>query len=136
MDIAEIAQDRARIEQGAWIDEIPEMGELRLRVRGTENADYKRMLQKLTAAIPRNKRQGGRIDPVELDKVLGSCAHATLLLDWDGVIVNEERKPYDKELAFRLCTEPRYRRFMQAVLWAASEVDNTNAEAEAEAAGN
>lgn len=136
MDIADIAVDTDKIEQGAWVDEIPEMGELRLKVRGTNNADYQRMMQKLVGAIPRAKRQGGRIDPIEIEKVAAVCMHATVLLDWDGLRVGGQPAPYSKELAHTLLTDPKYRRFRNAVAWAAGEIDGTNAEAEAEDAGN
>ncbi|WP_062220484.1 hypothetical protein [Aureimonas sp. D3] len=136
MDIEAIASDRAAIEQGAWVDGIPEMGELRLKVRGQTNPDFQRMMQRLTAAVPRSKRDGGRIDPVEMDRIIGTTLHATVLLDWEGVKVGGEMRPYDRALAFRLCTEPRYLRFRQAVAWAAGEVDDLNAEAEKADAGN
>jgi len=136
MDINAIRSDRKAIEEGTWIEGIPEMGELRLKVRGMTNPDYQRMLQRLIAAVPRSKREGGRVDPVEMERIIGSTLHATVLLDWDGVKVGHEAKPYDSKLAFQLCTDPEYVRFMKAVAWAASEVDDRNAEAEKADAGN
>ncbi len=136
MELSEIAVDAGKIEEGVWVDNIPEMGELRLLFRGTSNADYQRMMQRLLAAVPRAKKTGGRIDPVEIDKIAASCLHATVLLDWDGLKLKGEPLPYSKELAFKLCTEPQYQRFRHAVAWAAGEVDGTNAEAEKEDAGN
>ena len=136
MELNDIVRDTAKIDQGAWIGEIPEMGELRLKVRGTSNSDFQRMMQKLVAAVPRAKKQGGRVDPIEMDRIMGSCAHATLLLDWEGVKVNGELRPYDRELAFKLCTDPAYQKFVKAVTWAAGEVDELTAENEKADAGN
>lgn len=136
MDINSLRSDRKAIEEGAWIGGIPEMGELRLLVRGQTNPDFQRMIARLSAAVPRNKRDGGRIDPVELDRIIGSAYHATVLLDWDGVKMDGEPAPYSKELAFRLCTDPEFFRFRQAVGWAASEVDDLKAETEKADAGN
>ena len=136
MDINDIKVDSERVEQGDWIGNIPEMGDLRLKVRGISNADYQRMMQRQIGAIPRNKKAGGRIDPVEMERVGAVCLFATVLLDWDGVKQNGVAVPYDKDLARKLCTEPDFRRFRNAVAWAAGEIDGSNAEAEAEAEGN
>lgn len=136
MELNSITRDLAAIEQGAWVDEIPEMGELRLKVRGLGNADHQRMMGKLTTAVPRAKKLNGRVDPVEMDRVIATCAHATLLLDWDGVTLNGEPVPYDKELAFRICMDPAKLDFVKAILWAAQEVAEMKADAEKADAGN
>lgn len=123
MKLSDLKVDPDRIEQGAWIDNIPEMGELRLKVRGINNSDYRRMQSKLLAAVPRQKRLGGFMDPEEQDRVISMCLHATVLLDWDGIQAEDGTPiPYSKELAKDLMTMPEFQRIRTAVLYAANQV--------------
>lgn len=122
MKLSDIEVDPVRIEQGEWVSDIPEMGELRLRVRGIGNADWRRIQSKLQDAVPRQHRVGNRIDPVEQDRIVNICLQGACLLDWDGVEGDGEPLPYSKEMAAELLTNPKYRRFRDAVLWAATVV--------------
>ena len=56
MKLSEIKVDATAVESGEWIGDIPEMGNLRLLVRGLNNSDYKLMSSKLYAATPRADR--------------------------------------------------------------------------------
>ena len=35
--------------------------------------------------VPRAKRQGGRVDPEEQDKITNQCLVATILLGWENL---------------------------------------------------
>src|SRR5690348_17012614 len=91
MRLSDIKRDSAAIEQGAWIGSkhgtpIPGMGDLQLRVRGADNSDWRRLQAKLVSAIPRAKRSSdGRVDPDEMDRIIGSCLVNCCLLDWEGI---------------------------------------------------
>jgi hypothetical protein len=137
MKMSELAVDADRQENGAWVDDIPEVQGLRLKVRGSNNADWRRLQAKLMDAVPRKKKLGGRIDPDEQDRILSSCLLSTCLLDWDGLEDDDGKPlPYSKTMAQKLLTEPEYRRFRDSVLWAASIVaENLTVEQE-EIAGN
>jgi len=106
----------------AWVDTIPGMGTLRLKVRGSDNVDWRRIQSKMVAAVPQNKRING-IDPDEIDRITGVCLQSACLLDWDGV-EDADGKPlaYSKEQAAELLTNPAFREFRDAVLWAANVV--------------
>jgi hypothetical protein len=135
--LGEIAIDADRAEQGAWVDDIPEVEGLRLKVRGTNNADWRRLQARLLDAVPRKKRLGGRLDPDEQDRIMSSCLLNACLLDWDG-LEDDDGKPiaYSKEWAQKLLNEPEYRRFRDSVVWAASVVaERLDSEAK-ETAGN
>ncbi len=123
MKMSELAIDSARLETGAWVDDIPEMEGLRLRVRGSNNADWRRLQTKLIEAVPRKQRLGGRLDPDTQDRITSSLVLNTCLLDWEGLEGDDGQPvPYDKKMAEKLITDPQYRRFREAVVWAASVV--------------
>ncbi|APX83978.1 hypothetical protein BV511_04135 [Methylorubrum extorquens] len=137
MKLSSLKVDAAAIEDGEWIGNIPEMGDLEVRVRGLNNAKYRRLQTTLIDAVPRAKRQGGRLDPDEQDRITASCLNATVLLDWRGLEGEDGQPvPYSKDLATDLLTKPEFRRFREAVIWAASQVGEERAAADEDDAGN
>lgn len=122
MELNDIAINVEKVENGGWVGDIPNMGDLRLKVRGLNNTAYRRLQERLIAAVPRAKRQGGRIDPKELERITAQCLLDTVLLDWDGVKINGQPAPYAKDLARELLTEPKWAAFRDAVAYAAAVV--------------
>lgn len=137
MKLSDMKIDNNRLEQGAWVGDIPEMGDLRLKVRGFGNADFRRLQQRLFDAEPRQFKIGGRLDPERQDAILSACMLSTILIDWDGV-TGDDGQPvaYSRDLAKTLLTEPEYRRFREAVSWAAGTVAETSDVDQADASGN
>lgn len=115
--------DIEKLEQGAWVDNIPEMGQLRLKTRGSNNRDWRRLQTKLIASIPRQKRIT-TLDPDEQDRITAILLRDTALLDWDGLETPDGKPlPYSKEQAFEYLTNPEYgRRFLMAAVFAADMV--------------
>ena len=136
MKLSSIEVDPDKIEQGQWIGNIPEDGDLELKVRGLQNADFRRLQGKLVEAVPRAKKVGGRLDPDEQDRVTNQCLAATVLLGWRGLEDDNGPIPFSKEKARELLMDPRYRRFREAVIWAASVVGEEQAAALEDDAGN
>lgn len=123
MKLSDIRIDVNRQEEGAWIDNIPEFEGLRLKVRGLNNISYRKLERKLMTSIPRAKRLGGTLDSEEQDKILATCLMQCCLMDWDGVLDdNDQPLPYSKDMAHKLLFEPEFRRFREAVTWAATMV--------------
>lgn len=133
MDLSELKSDAERSD---WVREIPDMGDLALHVRGIGNADYRKLMTKLVDAVPRSKKVQGRIEPTEMDRIQATCLNSTVLLGWDNLNSGGKAVPYDKETASKLLTDPKFRRFRDAVIWAATLVAETEEEADAEDAGN
>lgn len=134
MDLNELAVNVEAIEKGAWVGDIPGMGQLRLKVRGLGNSDYRTLQERLTAAVPRHKRSAGRIDPKEIERITAECLLQTVLLDWDGLERNGEPVPYSQDLARELLTNAKWQRFRDAVAWASGMVaDDDAAQLEADA---
>ncbi len=130
MKLNDMAVDPERQENGAWVDDIPEMEGLKLKVRGSNNADWRRLQSRLIEAVPRKKRIGGRLDPDEQDRIMSSCLLNCCLLDWEGLEDDDGKPlPYSKPMAQKLLYEAQYRRFRDGVVWAASIVaDNLGAD--------
>ncbi len=120
MELSEIDVDDAAFEQGEWVENIPSFGDVRLRVRGIGNADWRRLNAKLLRAIPQSKRVGGDLIPEEQDRLAIALLTETILLDWDGITDKGVPVVYSKEKAKELITQRR--RFRDAVAWAANTV--------------
>lgn len=123
MKLGEFKVDAAKVEHGAWVDNIPEMEGLRLLVRGANNVQWRKLQRRLMDAVPRKKRIGGRLDPDEEDRITSTCLHQACLEGWEG-LQNDDGTPlpYSKEVAHDLLFKPEFRRFRDGVLWAATVV--------------
>lgn len=125
MDISSVKRDSAAIEAGQWVGDIPGMGTLRLKVRGSGSAVYTATLSRLSRAVERAERnRDGSLKTEAATRVMGTAMHQAVLLDWDGLTDNGKPVPYDKELALTMLTSPDYRPFLDAVVFAASVVEN------------
>lgn len=110
-------------EKGDWVDDIPEMAGVRLKVRGSNNADWRKLEARLLATVPRKKRLGGRLDPDEQDRITSECLFACGLLDWEG-FENEDGSAlaYSKDVAREILFKPEYQRYRLGVMWACNVV--------------
>ena len=123
MKIGELKIDPAKQEQGAWVKDIPEMGEVQLLVRGLACSEFRKLQTQLIEQVPRSKRIKGKLDPDEQDRIMDVCLHRTILLGWKGFQNDDGSElPYSRELALTFLTDPAYRKIREAVLWAASSV--------------
>ena len=143
MRLDELKVDVAKQEDGDWVDNVPELEGVRLKVRGLNNKAYEKLQRQLIAAVPRGQRMrgpGGTMDPEVQDKITSRCLLNTILLDWDGITeqngVGEVPVPYSKEMAEKLLFERQYRRFRDAVIWAATIVGETDQEIKEDAVKN
>lgn len=137
MKISEGKVDGNKVENGAWVGDIPEMEGLRLKVRGQQNKDWRKLQTKLLNKVPRKKKLGGQLDQEEADRITRLLLLETSLLDWEGLEDdNGEPIPYTKEMAEKLLTDPDYARFHDAVEYASRRVGDQAAEDVKEAAGN
>lgn len=125
------------VEAGAWVGDIPDMGNLRLRTRGINNAGFRKLQQALIAAVPRQDRHKGRISPKTMDEINAKCLLNQALLGWEN-LENEDGAPipYSREQAATYLTDPAYRPFYDACIYAATVVGEDQAEGEEADAGN
>lgn len=130
MDISNLKRSTATVEAGDWVDGIPQMGELRLRVRGLNSAQYKAILARKQRAVPKDQRErDNSIKEDVLHGLRGEALHEAILLDWAGLTSNNEPVKYDPGLALSWLIDPEFEDFQFAVLYAAGVVgkDRTDA---------
>lgn len=134
MKLSERKIDPAKREDGAWVKDIPEWDELRLKVRGIGNKDWAKRSQALVQAVPRARRVNGLLRD-DADRINGILLLDHALIDWRGLEDDEGKpEPYSKDLAKKYLTQPEYEPFRDAVMWAASVVaERGTAEIEADA---
>lgn len=132
MEISSLKRDTSKVESGMWVENIPSMGTLRLKVRGMGSAPYVNALSELQRAVDHSGRNpDGSIIASRILVMTGEAAYRALLLDWDGLTDDGKPVPYDAALAKRWLTEAEYQTFRDAVFWAANVVDNQRATATA-----
>lgn len=108
---------------GVWQEDLPELGDLAVLVRGLNNKQYRMKFEAMVRALPPSKRKNGNVDPIERDRLIGICMLDHVLLDWknvegsDGVAI-----PYSKDQAKIFLTDPDYQKFRDGVFVAATRV--------------
>lgn len=116
------------IEAGEWVDNLPEMGDLELHVRGLGNSEYRAHYAKIVEALPRADKIDGRPTPEAAERVVVECIVETILLGWRGVEDDAGAPvPFSKDQARALLTDPDFRPFRDAVSLAASRVADSRA---------
>ena len=139
MKLSDAAIDIDRLENGAWVENLhelfPELAGLKVKVRGANNRDWRKLHSKLLDAVPRKKRMNGGLDPDEQDRVTNTLLLNVALIDWDGLDRDDGQPiPYNKDDAAKILNDPQYRKIRDGVLWAANVVaDQQAAEVEEDA---
>lgn len=137
MEISSIKKDSSAIAGGQWVNEIPGCGDLRLRVRGLTSPQVIALRSRLERQVPKDQRErDGSLTVTANLRVFAEVLHKGVLLEWDGLTDGGKPVAYDAVLAEEWLTNPDYRSFADAVTWAASVVDNGNAESTEKLAGN
>lgn len=137
MDITSIKRDSRAVAEGTWVSEIPNFGNLRLRVRGFTSPKAIELRARLNRQAPKSDRhRDGTLKHEANARIMAEVLHSAILLDWDGLTDSGEPTPYDTAKALQWLSDPDYRPFADAVAWAANTVDEGNAETTEELAGN
>jgi hypothetical protein len=109
--LGEIKNVTSKIEQGAWVKDLPNLPGVAVRVRGYGNSDYRRKLAKLRPQMLSD-------DPAEQEALDARLMAETILVDWDGI----DDTPYSPETAKTLLADPDLAAFRMGVNYAASVV--------------
>lgn len=141
MKITSLKVDSKRANEGAWVKDLPGMGDLRLRVRGWQYEPYQTEVAKESAKIGPSGRQENRADgpllrPV-FERITGLAMAAHLLLEWDG-LQNPDGSalPYTLDDAITFLTHPDFRPFNAFVTMACSEVERLDSNRVQASVGN
>lgn len=136
MELTDIKRNVTAIEGGAWINNIPEMDDLELKVRGKDNADWRRLEAEKYAAVSWAKRVNGRIPQDEMRRVNMELLLEACLLDWRNVTEHGSPVAFSREAAAQILNDPQCEGFADAIVWAASVVARTRATAAEDVAKN
>jgi hypothetical protein len=125
MRISDFKRDSKLAESGDWVDDLPGFDGVGLHVRGLRSEAYNIALAKLQRSVPQSGRLAdGNIKPALAYEIMGKALADAVLLDWRG-IEGADGKPlsYDADLAETWLTDPDFLHFNEAVMAAASIVD-------------
>ena len=130
MKLSAVKIDSARLETGAWVGDIPEMGDLRLQVRGLSNEDAVKLRGKLVDAVPKAQKMNGRVDPDIAEDITTRVLAETVLLGWDGLTDDDDVAiPFTAAKALEILSDPDMAMFKGAVLYAAGTLAEAKGEA-------
>lgn len=124
MDLDKLTVDVKAVEEGSWVDQIPELGDISFKVRGFGNALYRKMQTDLMRATPIAKR----MDQAEQERINTKLLIETVLLDWKNLTRDGAVVPYSKDTAAEILNDPAYQRFKDGVTWAAHVVAEMRAD--------
>lgn len=123
MDISTIKVNADAIENGAWVTDIPEMGDASFKVRGASSKAFGEYMAGRNKAIPRSQRDRfGNPLPEVARAMMTDGLIETLLIDWAGLTKDGKPLPYSKETARALLSDPAYAPLRAAVNWAIASV--------------
>ncbi len=137
MKLSDLKINSDAVEQGAWVNDIADMPDLRLKVRGFGNVDDRRIQDLEYQKLPRALKVRGNLSPAGQDAIMTKRLLGAILVDWDGLTGDDDKPiPYSKEMAEQLLSDKQYSPFRRAVLWAASIVESETKEGREEDAKN
>lgn len=137
MDIQSVKRNSAAAAEGRWMDDIPSMPGLRLRVRGLTSLAAVNCRRKKERQVEKKDRErGGGFKPEIEQRISREVLHEAVLLEWDGMTDGGTPLPYDFDIAGQFLLNPDFDAFAGAVTWAAAAVDQDDSEAGDDEAGN
>lgn len=110
------------IDEGAWIDDLPDAPGLRLRVIGLTSKDARKAQEQKQAQL-RQKNRGKPLTSDQLAQCTKEVLAEVVLKDWEGLTSDGKAVPYSKELAKQWIMSRNGERFTDLVLDAAQRLD-------------
>lgn len=136
MKLSSVAVDPKAIEDGEWVKDLPEMGDLELKVKGQNSSAWRAAQRKAFNALPRNLRnRPDGLSPKIQDQINTACLLACVI-DWKNVELDDGPKDFSKGLLEKLISDPVYQVFRDACLVATLRVGAADAQADEDLAGN
>lgn len=137
MDINSLKRDSSAVSEGVWVDEIPQMGDLRLKVRGFTSREVMecRSAKERNVPITDRNRDGSILIETGM-RITREIMLEAILLDWGKIEDGGAEVEYTKKQAEAWLLDIDYTPFADAVAWAASYVDRLRDENRKAAAKN
>ncbi len=114
MKLQEARDITTKIEQGAWVKNLPNLPGVAVKVRGWGNSDHRRIRAKMATETPPEQLS----DPVIQDALQARAIVDTILVDWKGF----DDCPYSKEKADEIIHDSTLAVIRAAVEYAAGTV--------------
>lgn len=135
MELNKVHRDFESIQAGQWVSDIPDMGDLKVRVRGFTSPVVMEVRSRKERNVPRDERErDGSLSVAAAIRVTREVLAEVVLLDINGL--TDEGKEVSVEQAREYLVDPYYEPLADAVAWAARAVDRGMAESKETAAGN
>jgi hypothetical protein len=128
MKLNDIKDTGKKIEQGAWVEDLPNLPGVAIKARGTFNSDYNRLLQKLRGKLS----QADLLNDEVNEEIETTLLLEAILLDWSGI----EDATFSKALAGKLLRDPEMAILRRAVVYAGNVVAREGKDRVEEAAKN
>lgn len=137
MKLSDLELNLAAVDDGAWVDTLPDLEGVRVRVRGTDYKPYQKALRQALAGQGRKQRLQATMDVEGYDVLTRKLMAEHLVVAWDG-IEDEQGLPVaaTPALVMQVMTERRFRPLRDGILYAVNLVDSNLVEHREEAAGN
>lgn len=101
------------LEAGGWMDDLPNLPGVAVKVRGIFNSDYTRRYGEVREGLtPEQLADAKLMKDLDAELILD-----TILLDWSGM-----DEPFTRDAAKELLTNPEFEVFLRGVNWAANVV--------------
>lgn len=137
MDVTSFRRDRTLVQEGQWVEDIPGLGNVRLKVRGLSSIAAVSLRNRKERAVPSVERErDGSINTEAALRLMREVLADSVLLDWDNLTANGEEVPYSLEQAREWMNDPKMMPFQDGVTWAAQVVDKGVAEQKEELTKN
>jgi len=136
MEIKSFKRDAKAAQDGRWVDDIPNMPNVRLKVRGLSCFAATSLRRAKERAVPRDGRERGAIKLAVEQRITREVLHEAILMDWEGLTDQDSPFPYSFEAAGLMLKDPDYDIFAGAVAWAAGVADTEDKEVEEDQLGN
>lgn len=137
MKLSSVAVDPKAVEDGEWVKDLPEMGDLELKARGQNSVAWRTKQRKLLNALPRNLRNHPDGLPMKVqDGINNKCLIEVGIIDWKNLEMDDGVKPFGKELLASLINDPVNQIFRDACFIATARVGTAATDADEELVGN
>ena len=137
MKLSAIRINSAMREQGQWIDNIPDLGGVKLKVRGVDNTDARRLRAKLVAEMPPTDKPRNVLTDEAAERLTVAILSESILMGWQG-LENEDGTPivFSIPQAAEILANPDFALFRNGVNFAANIIGTEAATAAADTAKN
>lgn len=132
MDLINFATDPTKEVEGARIEVD---GETTLIIARYDNKAFRKLRSKLLEPYVTARGRKGATEE-QAQEVLERCLGETVLLGWEGLMLDGEEVPYSKEKAIELMKDPRLVDFKEMVMYQSQLLENYRLEAFEEDLGN